>query len=87
QFKNQLLKDRQIKSSYGELRPEFEIISLMIKKRLEKGVTQAKLARLCGTKQAAISRFESGKYNPTLNFLYKLANGLNTKVKVSLSTK
>lgn len=87
QFKKELLKDESIKKAYEELGSEFEIITLFIKRRLERGLTQGELARRVGTKQSAISRFESGAYNPTIGFLYKIAKGLNTRVKISIGVK
>ncbi len=87
QFKKRLLKDKEVKRAYDALGPEFDIVSLFIKRRLEKRLTQKDLARRIGTKQSAVSRFESGEYNPTLNFLQKMAEGLNTKIKVTLNKK
>jgi len=87
QLKKQLLRDREIKQAYEALGPEFEIISLFIKMRLEKGFTQKDLAHRIGTKQSAVSRFESGEYNPTLNFLHKIARGLGAKMEVTVNTR
>ena len=87
QFKEELLKDKQIKRSYDKLGPEFAVIEMIIKKRIEKGLSQKKLARRIGTKQSAISRLESGTYNPTLAFLQKIGEALNAKLKISLATK
>ncbi len=84
-FKRQLLKDRPIKEAYKKLGPEFELIQLIIEKRLEQGLTQAALARKLGTKQSAISRLERGGYNPSLTFLRRLAKALDTELRVSLS--
>jgi len=83
-FKKEALKDKKIKQVYEELGPEFEIIKLLVKKRLETGLTQAELAKKIGTKQSAIARLESGKYNPTLSFLNKIARALNAKIKVEI---
>lgn len=38
-----------------------------------KGLTQAEVAERAGISRTNISRFESGKYNPTLDMLVKLA--------------
>lgn len=86
-FRKQLLKDRIIKKAYDSLRPEFELAALFIKKRLEKGLTQQELARRIGTKQSAIARFESGTGNPTVDFLSKIAGGLDTRIKISIDSK
>lgn len=84
QLKKQLLRDKKIKRSYEKIGPEFAIIEMIIKKRIEKGISQKDFAEKIGTKQSAISRFESGNYNPTLSFLQKVAEGLNTELKISL---
>lgn len=84
QLKNKLLKDKEIRQEYENLGPEFSLINLIIKERIKKGMSQKELAGKMGTKQSAISRFESGKYNPSLSFLQKIAEALDTKLKVSL---
>jgi len=86
-FKKQLLKDKEIRKTYDKLEPEFAIAKIIIEKRLEKGLTQSELAKKTGTKQSAISRLESGNYNPSLAFLGKIANALNLDLVISLSAK
>ena len=83
--KIQLLKNKEIKQKYDELGPEFLFIQSLIEKRLQKGMTQTDLAKKIGTKQSAISRLESGTYNPTLDFLKKVADALDMNLKVTLS--
>lgn len=85
QFKARLLRDREIRKAYKELEPEFELVRLLIRKRLENGLTQHELARKVGTKQSAISRLESGRYNPTVEVLRKIARALNADLKISIS--
>jgi len=87
QFKYRLLKNPQIKKAYKELGPEFEVVTLLLEMRLKKHITQREVAKRAGTKQSAISRFESGTYNPSLSFLYKVADALNAELKVSVNTK
>ncbi|MBU1954181.1 helix-turn-helix transcriptional regulator [Patescibacteria group bacterium] len=86
-FKKQLLKDKEISKAYNELAPEFAIARTIIEKRLEKGLSQSELAKKVGTKQSAISRLESGNYNPSIGFLGKVAKALNLYLDVSLSKK
>ena len=86
-FKKQLLQSKGVKKSYDALGPEFEVVALLIKKRFQKGLTQEKLARMVGTKQEAISRFESGTYNPSLGFLFKVADALDARIRVSVDVK
>ena len=79
-----MLKDRQINQAYQKLGPEFELIQLIIAKRLKRGLTQAELAKKLKTKQSAISRLEGGDYNPSLGFLNRLAKALDAKLHISL---
>ncbi|MCI7323622.1 MAG: helix-turn-helix transcriptional regulator [Lachnospiraceae bacterium] len=48
------------------------------------GMTQELLAERVGTKKSNISRLESGRYNPSLEFLVKVADGLGKKVQVKI---
>lgn len=87
QLKRELLKDKKVKSAYEKLGPEFAVIEMIIKKRIERGLSQKELARKIGTKQSAISRLESGTYNPSLSFLQKVGEALGVKLKISLAEK
>jgi ribosome-binding protein aMBF1 (putative translation factor) len=84
-LKRRLLKDKALRKAYDELEPEFAIAQAVIKKRLERGLTQSELAKKIGTKQSAISRLESGNYNPSVSFLEKVAKALNLHLVVSLN--
>lgn len=83
--KRVLLKNPELKKMYDALGPEFLVIEKLIEKRLKKGLSQSELAGRLGTKQSAISRFESGSYNPTVSFLYKVADALDAKLRVTVS--
>lgn len=83
-LKKQLLKNNDVRKAYNKLAPEFAIAQIIIEKRLEKGISQAELAKKAGTKQSAISRLESGNYNPSLNFLEKVAKALNLNLVVNM---
>ncbi|MBU2474390.1 helix-turn-helix transcriptional regulator [Patescibacteria group bacterium] len=84
-LKNKLLKDKKTQKSYNELEPEFALIQMIIKKRIQQGLTQTELAKKIGTKQSAISRLERGTYNPSLAFLRKLVEALGVKLHLSFS--
>ena len=81
-LKKELLKNKKIEKEYDELRDEYQLIEFIIEKRLERGFTQAELAKKIGTKQSAISRLEGGSYNPSLEFLHKVASALNTELHI-----
>jgi ribosome-binding protein aMBF1 (putative translation factor) len=83
-FLKQQLKDPEFKKEYLALGPEFDLIHKMIEKRIKRGLTQRELAKKLKTKQSAISRFESGRGNPTVNFLYNIADALGIKIKIQV---
>lgn len=82
-FKMEQLKDPGLKKEYDALEVEYDIISQIIKTRLEQNLTQSDLAKKVGTAQSNISRLESGNYNPSIEFLEKIATSLGKKLKVS----
>ena len=84
-LKKELLKDPEVRAAYDALEPEFELAAAIIRKRIEKKMSQAALAKKMGTKQSAISRLESGEYNPSLTLLRKVAKALDSKLTVSFS--
>ncbi|MBT6069408.1 helix-turn-helix transcriptional regulator [Candidatus Peregrinibacteria bacterium] len=86
-LKSRLLKDEKIKREYDALGLEFAIAGAIIEKRLKNGLTQAELAEKIGTKQSAISRLESGAYNPSITFLQKIAKALNLDLTISFSNR
>jgi transcriptional regulator with XRE-family HTH domain len=48
--------------------------------RIEKGITQAKLAHSLGKDQQSIQRLEAGNINPSYYYLHEIAIGLGTSV-------
>lgn len=86
-LRKELLKNKKVKMAYDELGPEFELVQMIIEKRVKKGLTQTQLAKKLGTKQSAISRLERGSYNPTIAFLRNLAEALDTKINISFSAQ
>jgi len=87
QLKKELLKDKKIRYTYDKLGSDFIVIEMIIKKRIERGLSQKELAKKIGTKQSAISRLESGTYNPSLSFLQKVSEALDSRLKISLAEK
>ncbi len=83
-FKKELLSDPEVKKAYDDLELEYSIITQVIQKRLEKGLTQKQLAQKVGTKQSAIARLEGGNSNPSVAFLEKISKALGSKLQISL---
>lgn len=85
-FKQKMLAGRPgLRAAYSKSQVKHELICKMIDARISEGMTQAQLARKVGTKQGAISRFESGAANPTYDFLSKLASALGRKLSIDLT--
>lgn len=77
-WEKEALKDPKLRVEYDKLQPEFAIL----RARIEKGLTQKELASRVGTKQSVISRLESGRANPSVAFLKKLAQALNSHLEI-----
>ncbi|GBR75591.1 helix-turn-helix XRE-family transcriptional regulators [Candidatus Termititenax persephonae] len=80
-----ILKNKEVRRELENNKMEYKIIGDIILARKEKKFTQKRLAELIGTKQSNISRLESGNYNPTLEFLSKIALATGRKLKVSFA--
>lgn len=52
--------------------------------RKQAGMTQETLADIVGTKKSNISRLESGRYNPSFEFLSRIAQGLGKELEVRI---
>ena len=62
-----------------------EIASQLRQVRKEQGMTQERLAEKVGTRKSNISRLESGRYNPSLDCLEKVAGGLGREIEVQVT--
>ena len=80
------LKDPEFKAEYDKLQPEYAVINAIIEARVKRGITQKELAGRIGTKQSVISRLESGNANPSVAFLKKLAEALNTNLQIKFTS-
>lgn len=80
-WQKEQLKDPKFVAAAGELEPGYQIARL----RIQKGLTQAQLAKLVGTRQPSIARLESGERRPSLSFLQRVAEALNARVEVRLA--
>lgn len=84
-IKKSLLQDPEVKHAYEELELEYQVVSEVIRLRKTRKLTQQELAEKVGTTQSAIARLETGRANPTVEFLSRLAKALQTKITVSFS--
>ncbi len=85
EMKSDMLKDEEFKIEYEKLKPRYEAIEQIIRARKEQNITQAELAKRVGIQKSNISRLESGNYNPSLDFLAKIAESLGKKISVTIN--
>ena len=88
EFEGELLQDPEIRKEYENLKPKYDMIQSLIKRRNQLRMSQSQLARTVGTRQPAISRLERGDFNNvTLSTLIKVAHALDLDLDISLKTR
>ena len=83
----ELMSDEEFCSEYEALQPEMDIMRAIMDARIRAGLTQIELSRKSGISQADISRLENGTRNPSLSLLKRLAEAMNTTLKIEFVPK
>jgi DNA-binding XRE family transcriptional regulator len=78
------LQNSEFRKEWETRQPARELKSALVAARIKGELTQAEIAERAGTTQSAIARFESGRTNPTLAFMQRLAEALDSKLEVRL---
>ncbi len=73
-----------MKNTNTQLAPRHEVVQQLKDARKSQHITQEVLAERVGTKKSNISRFESGTYNPSLDFLIKVAGSLGKQIQIKV---
>lgn len=76
---------KQVESIQLETRKQ--LIEQLIRYRKSKKITQADISENTGIQRPNISRLESGKYNPTLDMIVRVADSIGLEVEISLKEK
>ncbi len=87
EVKKELLKDPEFKKEYEKLQPRLKVVNNLIRARYQLNLTQAQLAKKIGTSQSLISRIEAGNTSPSLDFLTKLAEALNSNLEIKFKPR
>jgi len=87
EFETALLKKPGVRREYEALKPRYDMIINLIKRRNQLHISQAELAGIIGTKQPAISRLEKGDYNTTLKTFFKVAEVLDLEISYKAKKK
>ena len=65
-------------------KPREDVVRQLKEVRKAEGMTQEHLAEIVGTKKSNISRLESGRYNPSLDFLIKVVHCLGKDLEIQI---
>lgn len=74
------LKNPKFKKAWEDSEVEYLLAKQLIEARISKKLSQRELAKKLHTSQAAISRLESMRGNPSLLLLKRIAQALDTKL-------
>jgi transcriptional regulator with XRE-family HTH domain len=74
------LKDPEFAAAAEAMEAGYQVARL----RIQRGLTQAQLAKMIGTHQPSIARLENGSSQPSLSFLHKIASALGARIEVRL---
>lgn len=58
------------------------LVDELVRVRQEENMTQAELAERIGIQQSNVSRLERGHSNPSIDFIERVAKGLNREIKI-----
>lgn len=83
EWRNQVEGLKDYSEAKKDLDLNFKLANAVLDARIKKGWSQDQLAKAIGTKQANISRIESGLANPTLEFINRLVSVLDFDIEFS----
>lgn len=82
EYKKKLEKNQDFINARKSLKLNFDLGNAVLDARIKKGLSQNQLAEFVGTKQANISRIETGLANPTLSMIQKLKEALDLSINI-----
>jgi transcriptional regulator with XRE-family HTH domain len=82
-WQEQQRQDADFVAESLELEAGYQIARL----RILRGLTQAQLAEMVGTRQPSIARLENGSSVPSLSFLERIADALDATVEIKIKPK
>ena len=85
EYLKERFKDPVFKKHYDYYGKQLEIAYQILKLRKKKKMSQLELAKRIGTKQSNIARIEAGQQNFSIDTLEKIADALDSRLKVIFS--
>jgi len=87
EFEAELLQDPEVRKEYESLKPKYDMIRTVIKRRNELHISQTQLGKLIGKQQPAIARLENGAHNITMNTFLKAIDALDLDISLKPRNK
>ena len=81
------MKEPKYRKAYHALEDEFSIARAVMAARKRAGLTQLELARKMGTTQPAVTRMESGRVQPSLRTLQRLAKATGSRLLIKFEPR
>lgn len=83
-YKNQVkASGEEERRNLEEIEMVSDIVSSIIRRRQELGISQRAVAEYCGIPQSSVARIETLRITPKLDTLVKLMQALNLKLQVA----
>lgn len=84
---NKLMIDYEFKKEYEAMQPDMDITRAIFDARINTGMTQLELSKKSGISQAEISRIEKGTRNPSISVLKRLADSMDSTLRIEFIPK
>lgn len=79
---NKQMKDPGFRKEWEKSEPHFQLMSAIIKARIEKKLSQQQLAKKAKTTQAVISRIQNATVSPTLDLMQRIAEAMGKRLEI-----
>lgn len=80
-----LMADPKFKKEWDKSEPHYQLMSAIIRARIEKKLSQQQLAKKAKTTQAVISRIQNATVSPTLDLIQRIAEAMGKKLEIRFS--
>jgi transcriptional regulator with XRE-family HTH domain len=81
---DELERDPEYRKADRQIKPYYDLLLEVIRRRKELGITQKELAERAGTHQSCVSRIESAEHDLRLSTLIQIAEALQARVRIRL---
>lgn len=80
-----LIVDPKFRKEWEKSEPHFQLMTAIIKARIEKKISQQQLAKRAKTTQAVISRVQNATVSPTLDLIQRIAEAMGKKLEIKFT--